>query len=74
MLALERISGGYVKGHLSGGAGAATGNTFSGTELTGNAGAQADYETRRVYASLKTDLQKANAFNIRVCPHAGDLK
>jgi len=49
-----------------GGAGAATGNTFSGTELTGNAGAQADYETRRVYASLKTDLQKANAFNIRV--------
>ena len=49
-----------------GGAGAATGNTFSGAELTGNAGAQADYETRRVYASLKTDLQKANAFNIRV--------
>jgi hypothetical protein len=49
-----------------GGAGAATGNTFCGTELTGNAGAQADYETRRVYASLKTDLQKANAFNIRV--------
>jgi len=49
-----------------GGAGAATGNTFNGTELTGNAGAQADYETRRVYASLKTDLQKANAFNICV--------
>jgi hypothetical protein len=49
-----------------GGAGGATGNTFSGTEFTVNAGAQADYETRRVYASLKTDLQKANAFSIRV--------
>ena len=49
-----------------GGAGGATGNTFSGTELAGNAGAQVDYETRRVYASLKTDLQKADAFSIRV--------
>jgi len=49
-----------------GGAGGATGNTFSGTELAVNAGGQADYETRRVYASLKTDLQKANAFSIRV--------
>jgi hypothetical protein len=49
-----------------GGAGAATGNTFTGTEFAANAGGQADYETRRVYASLKTDLQKANAFSIRV--------
>ena len=49
-----------------GGAGGATGNTFSGTQFTVNAGGQADYETRRVYASLKTDLQKANAFSIRV--------
>jgi hypothetical protein len=49
-----------------GGAGAATGNTFSGTAFAVNAGAQADYETRRVYVSLKTDLQKANAFSIRV--------
>ena len=49
-----------------GGAGGATGNTFSGTEFAVNAGAQADYETRRVYASLKTDLQKASAFSIRV--------
>jgi len=49
-----------------GGAGGATGSTFSGTEFAVNAGAQADYETRRVYASLKTDLQKANAFSIRV--------
>ena len=49
-----------------GGAGGATGNTFSGTQFTLNAGGQADYETRRVYASLKTDLQKASAFSIRV--------
>src|SRR5215469_16631415 len=49
-----------------GGAGGATGNTFGGTQFAVNAGAQADYETRRVYASLKTDLQKANAFSIRV--------
>ena len=49
-----------------GGAGGATGNTFSGTQFAFNAGAQADYETRRVYASLKTDLQKASAFSIRV--------
>ena len=49
-----------------GGTGAATGNAFSGTEFAVSAGGQADYETRRVYASLKTDLQKANAFSIRV--------
>jgi len=49
-----------------GGAGAATGNTFSGTEFAVNAGAQADYETRWVSASLKTDLQKASSFSIRV--------
>ena len=51
-----------------GGAGAATGNSFSGTEFAVNAGAQADYETRRVYASLKTDLQRANAFSIEWIP------
>jgi hypothetical protein len=49
-----------------GGIGGATGNTFSGTEFTGNAGAQADYETRRVYASLKTDWQRASAFSYRI--------
>ena len=49
-----------------GGAGGATGNTFSGTQFTVNEGGQADYETRRLYASIKTDLQKASAFSIRV--------
>jgi hypothetical protein len=49
-----------------GGLGSATGNTFSGSALTGNAGAQADYETRRVYASLKTDRQGSSEFSQRV--------
>jgi hypothetical protein len=49
-----------------GGAGSATGNWFAGSALTGNAGAQADYETRRVYASLKTDLQRSSEFSNRV--------
>ena len=46
-----------------GGMGSATGNTFSGSVFTENAGAQADYETRRVYASLKTDWQGSSEFS-----------
>lgn len=49
-----------------GGAGAATGSTFAGTALSGNAGAQADYETRRLYASLKTDWHTSRAFGHRI--------
>ena len=49
-----------------GGAGSATGNTLRGAEFTGNAGAQADFETRRVYASLKTDWQGASDFSHRI--------
>ena len=49
-----------------GGAGSATGNTLRGAELAGNAGAQADYETRRIYASLKTDWQAASDFSHRI--------
>jgi hypothetical protein len=33
---------------------------------TWNAGAQADYETRRVYGSLKTDLFRSSAFSHRI--------
>jgi hypothetical protein len=43
-----------------GGAGFATGNRFDGTRIAGNAGVQADYETRRVYASMKSDLQRSS--------------
>lgn len=49
-----------------GGAGSATSSTFAGTRLDGNAGLQADYETRRIYASLKTDLQRSSEFSDRV--------
>jgi hypothetical protein len=49
-----------------GGVGSATGNTFTGTRVAGNAGLQADYETRRIYASLKTDLQRSSEFSNRV--------
>jgi hypothetical protein len=34
--------------------------------FTGNAGAQFDYETRRVYASIKTDLYRSSAFSHRI--------
>jgi hypothetical protein len=49
-----------------GGAGSATGNTFIGTRVAGHAGLQADYETRRVFASIKTDLQRSSEFSDRV--------
>jgi hypothetical protein len=49
-----------------GGAGAASGDRYSGTRLAGNAGVQADYETRRIYASLKTDLQQSSEFTDRI--------
>ena len=52
--------------YIWGGLGAATGNTFAGSVFTQNAGAQADYETRRVYASLKTDLQRSPDFSHRI--------
>jgi hypothetical protein len=49
-----------------GGAGPATGNRFDRVRATGNAGLQLDYETRRVYASFKTDLQRSSEFSNRV--------
>jgi len=35
-------------------------------EFAWNAGAQMDYETRRIYGSLKTDLFKSSAFSHRI--------
>jgi hypothetical protein len=49
-----------------GGGGGATGNTFRGTQFTGNAGAQGDFETRRLYVSVKTDWQGAADFSHRI--------
>ncbi|MEO8673873.1 MAG: hypothetical protein ABI411_21395 [Tahibacter sp.] len=49
-----------------GGMGRATGNDFSGSTLARNAGVQADYETRRLYASLRSDLQESAHYSHRV--------
>lgn len=49
-----------------GGAGQAYVSDTNDHQFTGNAGAQVDYETRRVYASLKTDLYRASDFSHRV--------
>src|SRR3984957_20289690 len=49
-----------------GGAGSVTGNRFEGTRVAGNAGLQVDYETRRIYASLKSDLQRSSLFSDRI--------
>lgn len=49
-----------------GGIGLATGNDFSGRQLSRNIGVQADYETRWIYASARSDLQKAKAFSHRI--------
>lgn len=49
-----------------GGAGQAYVSESSRHEFAWNAGAQLDYETRRIYASLKTDLHHASAFQHRM--------
>lgn len=49
-----------------GGAGQAYVSESNAHEFTGNAGAQVDYETRRVYGSLKTDWYRASDFSHRI--------
>ena len=49
-----------------GGLGSAAGSTFDGIRLARNVGAQFDYETRRVYASVKSDLWESSEFSQRV--------
>jgi len=49
-----------------GGVGQAYVSETNGHEFAWNAGAQADYETRRYYASIKTDLQVADTFTHRI--------
>lgn len=49
-----------------GGVGHATGNDFSGSTLARNVGFQADFETRRVYSSLRSDLQESDEFSHRI--------
>jgi hypothetical protein len=49
-----------------GGAGQAYVSETNAHEFAWNAGAQVDYETRRVYGSLKTDLHHASSFTHRI--------
>jgi hypothetical protein len=49
-----------------GGLGTATGNDFRGSRLDRNVGFQADYETRRIYASFVSDLHESSAYSDRV--------
>lgn len=49
-----------------GGLGRATGNDFAGSTLARNVGFQADYETRRVYAAFRSDLQESDHFSHRI--------
>jgi hypothetical protein len=49
-----------------GGLGTATGSDFRGSRLDREAGFQADYETRRVYASWVSDLHESSAYSDRV--------
>ena len=64
-----------------GGLGSATGSGFRGSVLDRNAGFQADYETRKVYVSLMSDLHESDRFSQRVdtlqlgfAPYAHDYK
>ncbi|MDB6162806.1 MAG: hypothetical protein JWL98_238 [Xanthomonadaceae bacterium] len=49
-----------------GGIGSATGNDFSGSTLARDIGLQADVETRRLYASLRSDLEESDHFSHRI--------
>jgi len=49
-----------------GGAGQAYASELNSHEFAWNAGAQFDYETRRIYASLKTDYFDSSSFSHRI--------
>lgn len=50
----------------SGGFGTARGSDFSGSQAAWNLALQADYETRHIYTSFKSDWQSARAFEHRI--------
>lgn len=49
-----------------GGLGSATGSDFRGGKLDRETGFQADYETRRIYASAMSDLHESSVYSHRV--------
>jgi len=46
--------------------GSARGNDFRGTVLDRNVGLEGDFETRRVYASLQSDLHESSQYSHRI--------
>jgi len=49
-----------------GGLGSASSNAFRGNRLDRNVGLQVDYETRRIYAALMSDLHESSAYSQRI--------
>jgi len=49
-----------------GGIGSASTDNASGDQFAWNAGIQLDYETRRIYSSLKSDLHETSDFSHRI--------
>ena len=49
-----------------GGLGRATGNDFDGSTLARDVGFQGDFETRRIYASMRSDLEESRYFSNRI--------
>ncbi|MBN8742568.1 MAG: hypothetical protein BGP24_07685 [Lysobacterales bacterium 69-70] len=60
------LPGAQANAFVWGGLGRATGNDFAGSTLARNAGFQADYETRRVYAAFRSDLEESRYFSHRI--------
>lgn len=60
------LPGAQANVFVSGGLGSASGSDFSGNKLAENLAAQADYETLRIYSSVKTDWQHSTAFSHRI--------
>jgi hypothetical protein len=59
------LEGAQANVFVWGGLGQATGNDFD-AELSRNLGMQVDYETRRIYASFKADLQESDHSSNRI--------
>ncbi len=60
------LPGAQANVYAWGGLGQATGNDFAGSRFARDTGVQADFETRRVYASFSADLQESDRYSHRI--------
>ncbi|MEI2453175.1 hypothetical protein ABU614_07210 [Lysobacter firmicutimachus] len=60
------LPGAQANAFVWGGLGQATGNDFAGDTSARNVGTQVDYETRRIYAAFRSDLQESDRFSHRI--------